>query len=114
MRSGTGRKVKNLLIPRQQFWKLVKEILKTDLKKTGFRIQSLALTALQEATEAALVYVFESKFFIRFSTNIYTNFAVANLFAIDAKRVTIHKADMVQARNFGEIEHGYAWFGHSE
>ena len=65
-----------LLIRKLPFQRLVREIVETF--KTELRMQSSALLALQEATEAYLVGLFED----------------TNLCAIHAKRVTIMKKDM--------------------
>jgi len=53
-----------------------------DYEDTGLRWQSSAILALQEATEAYLVHLFED----------------ANLCAIHAKRVTIMQRDIQLAR----------------
>jgi histone H3 len=74
------QKSTNLLLPRASFQRVVRSIcseIDHDL-----RFQSQALIALQEATEAYLVGVFED----------------ANLCCIHAKRVTIMKQDMELAR----------------
>ena len=61
---------------------LVKKILSEINLNTKFRFQSNALLALQEATEAAIVSLFED----------------ANLCTIHTKRVTLMKKDLVLAR----------------
>jgi histone H3 len=74
------QKSTNLLLPRASFQRVVRSIcseIDHDL-----RFQAQALLALQEATEAYLVGVFED----------------ANLCCIHAKRVTIMKQDMELAR----------------
>ena len=64
-------------------FRLVREILQDfDDKRSDLRVQSTALLALQEASEAYLVYLFED----------------TNLCAIHAKRVTIMPKDMQLAR----------------
>ena len=74
------QKSTDLLIPKAAFLRLVKEIL---LKfKTGIRLQSTALLALQESAEHYLVSLFED----------------TNLCAIHAKRVTIVPKDIQLAR----------------
>ena len=70
------QKSTHLLIRKLPFQRLVREI-SQDLK-TDLRWQSNAIFALQEASEAMLVHLFED----------------ANLCAIHAKRVTIMKKDM--------------------
>ena len=70
----------DLLLPRASFQRLVRSIA-TDLN-AELRFQSHALQALQEATEAYIVGVFED----------------TNLCAIHAKRVTIMPKDIQLAR----------------
>ncbi|KAH7887667.1 histone-fold-containing protein [Phlebopus sp. FC_14] len=79
----------DLLLRRLPFSRVVREIaldMMTDtnyeLGETGLRWQSSAILALQEATEAFLVHLFED----------------ANLCAIHAKRVTIMQRDIQLAR----------------
>jgi histone H3 len=74
------QKSTELLIRKIPFQRLVREIA-LDVR-TDFRFQSAALAALQEATEAYLVGLFED----------------TNLCAIHAKRVTIMARDMQLAR----------------
>ncbi|XP_075395565.1 histone H3.3 type 2-like [Tenrec ecaudatus] len=74
------QKSTELLIRKLPFQRLVKEIAQ-DLKM-GLRFQSAAIGALQEASEAYLVGLFED----------------TNLCAIHAKRVTIMAKDMQLAR----------------
>lgn len=69
------QKSTSLLIPKRSFQALVKEIAQD--YKTGLRFQSTALLALQEASEAYLVNLFED----------------SNLCALHAKRVTIMPRD---------------------
>jgi len=82
------QKSTNLLIQKLPFSRLVREITLEMTTDTNFkdianlRWQSSALLALQEATEAFLVYLFED----------------ANLCAIHAKRVTIMARDIQLAR----------------
>ncbi|KAL6309688.1 histone H3 [Sparassis latifolia] len=77
-----------LLIRKLPFSRVVREIavdMTTDMNvygATGLRWQSSAIMALQEATEAYLVHLFED----------------ANLCAIHAKRVTIMQRDIQLAR----------------
>ena len=54
----------------------------------GFRIQGSAVLAMQEATEAFIVWIFED----------------CNYCAIHAKRVTIMKPDMDLVRRIRKIE----------
>ncbi|OAX44563.1 histone-fold-containing protein [Rhizopogon vinicolor AM-OR11-026] len=79
----------DLLLRRLPFSRVVREIaldMMTDTnytgEETGLRWQSSAILALQEATEAFLVHLFED----------------ANLCAIHAKRVTIMQRDIQLAR----------------
>ena len=74
------QKSSELLIRRLPFQRLVREIAQDF--KTDLRFQSTAIMALQEATEAYLVGLFED----------------TNLCAIHAKRVTIQPKDMQLAR----------------
>ena len=74
------QKSTDLLVPRAPFQRLVRNIC-ADLDHE-LRFQSQALLALQEATEAYVVGVFED----------------TNLCAIHAKRMTIQKKDMDLAR----------------
>jgi len=83
------QKTTDLLIQRLPFSRVVREIaldMMTDTNNydgdTGLRWQSSAILALQEATEAYLVHLFED----------------ANLCAIHAKRVTIMQRDIQLAR----------------
>jgi histone H3/H4 len=57
------QKSTQLLIPKAPFTRLVKEIM-VDVGAQGFRIQPMALEALQESAEALLVAEFESKLFV--------------------------------------------------
>lgn len=75
------QKSTELLIRKLPFQRLVKEIAQ-DVTSTPMRFQSLAILALQEASEAFLVGLFED----------------TNLCAIHAKRVTIMTKDMQLAR----------------
>jgi histone H3 len=76
-----------LLIRRLPFQRLVREIAQTFVDK-DLRFQSTAIAALQEASEAYLVSLFED----------------TNLCAIHAKRVTIMPRDMMLARRIrGEL-----------
>jgi len=74
------QKSTKLLIRKLPFQRLVKEIV--DGMKLGLRVQSAAVGALQEASEAYLVGLFED----------------TNLCAIHAKRVTIMPKDIQLAR----------------
>lgn len=74
------QKSTDLLIPRASFQRLVREI--SQDVKTDVRWQAAALLALQEATEAHLVLLFET----------------ANLCAIHRRKVTIQPKDMQLAR----------------
>lgn len=72
------QKSTELLLRKLPFQRLVREVLNGDDRANEFRFQSQALLALQEATEAYIVGLFED----------------TNLCAIHAKRVTIMKKDM--------------------
>ncbi|KAF8898119.1 histone 3, partial [Gymnopilus junonius] len=74
------QKSTELLIRKLPFQRLVREIAQD--YKTDIRFQSAALLALQEASEAYLVSLFED----------------TNLAAIHAKRVTIMPKDIILAR----------------
>ncbi|RLN81625.1 hypothetical protein DYB28_013744 [Aphanomyces astaci] len=75
-----GTKTTELLLRKLPFQRLVREIAQD--YKTDLRFQSTAIIALQEATEAYLVGLFED----------------SNLCAIHAKRVTIMPKDIQLAR----------------
>jgi histone H3/H4 len=105
-----------LLLRKAPFTRLVREIM-VDVGgpgAIGFRIQSAALGALQEAAEACLVTEFESMYFSEFSINLYTNFKllVTNLAAIHAKRVTIQQKDMQLVQKMRGIMTGFQFPGH--
>mmetsp|Transcript_27074 Transcript_27074/g.68263 ORF Transcript_27074/g.68263 Transcript_27074/m.68263 type:complete len:175 (+) Transcript_27074:110-634(+) len=72
------QKSTELLLRKLPFQRLVREVLSGDDRAEGFRFQSQALLALQEAAEAHLVGLFED----------------TNLCAIHARRVTIMKKDL--------------------
>lgn len=74
------QKSTDLLIRKLPFQRLVREVAQTF--KTDLRFQGSAIAALQEASEAYLVGLFED----------------TNLCAIHAKRVTVMRQDMVLAR----------------
>ena len=74
------QKTTNLLIPKLPFQRLVKGIAKKML--TDIRFQSSAILALQEASEAFLIALFED----------------TQLLAIHAGRITIKPEDMQLAR----------------
>ena len=78
----------NLLIRKLPYQRLVRQIFKYEIcdgnnKEIAYRIQSTALLAMQEATEARLINTFED----------------VNLLAIHAKRVTIQKGDVKMLTN---------------
>jgi histone H3 len=76
----------DLLIRKSPFQRLVREI--TEKMDKKYRFQSTALLALQEASEAYLVSLFED----------------TNICAIHAKRVTIMRKDLQLARRIqGEL-----------
>lgn len=74
------QKTTELLIRKLPFQRLVREV--ADEFAYGMRFQSAALLALQEASEAYLIQLFEQ----------------ANLCAIHAKRVTVMPRDIALAR----------------
>lgn len=79
----------NLLIPKAPFARLVKECIQARVISKDFRIQPLALMALQEAAEAYIVGIMEA----------------ANLCALHAKRVTLMRQDISLARRIrGTVE----------
>ena len=77
------QKTTALLIHKHPFQRLVREI--AQVSRPDLRFQSAAVMALQEASEAYLVQLFEN----------------ANLCAIHAKSVTIMPKDMQLARRIG-------------
>ena len=84
------QKTVNCLLPRAPFQRLVRSIT-TEMDHT-LRFQSQALQALQEASEAYIVGLFED----------------TNLCAIHAKRVTVQKKDMDLARRIrGDRNYDY-------
>jgi histone H3 len=94
-----------LLIRKLPFQRLVREIAQVDLGRGDIRFQSAALNALQEATEAYMVGLFEDSMylvvliFFTARTNVFVNLRhTANLCAIHAKRVTIMPKDIQLAR----------------
>ena len=76
------RKSTNLLIGKLPFQRLVREVVQQDLKIDDVRFQSLAIAALQAASEAYLVGLLED----------------TNLCAIHANRQTIMPRDVYLAR----------------
>jgi len=76
------QKSTELLIRKLPFQRLMRELIQDFSPGEGFRVQSAAVGALQEAAEAYLVGLFED----------------ANLCAIHAKRVTIMPKDIQLAR----------------
>ncbi|KAK4314257.1 hypothetical protein Pmani_014411 [Petrolisthes manimaculis] len=74
------QKTTQLLIPKLPFSRVVKEILQSFCP--NYRLQSLALTALQEAAECYVMGVLE----------------MANLCSIHSRRVTIYPVDIRLAR----------------
>ena len=77
------QKSTELLIRKLPFQRLVREI--AQVRRPDLRFQSAAVMALQEASEAYLVQLFED----------------ANLCAIHAKRVTIMPKDMQLSKRIG-------------
>ena len=73
------QKSTDLLIRKIPFQRLVREIVQKMYKDQHYRFQSTALLALQEASEAFLVRMFEE----------------VNLIAIHGKRVTIQAKDIM-------------------
>ncbi|EJK52506.1 hypothetical protein THAOC_28206 [Thalassiosira oceanica] len=76
------QKSTELLIRKAPFQRLVREVLEVHLNKNHMRLQSTAVLALQEASEAYLIGLFED----------------SNLCAIHAKRVTLMPKDIQLAR----------------
>jgi histone H3 len=76
------QKCTDLLIRKLPFQRLVREVAQGMTSSSDYRFQSTAILALQEATEAYLVSLFED----------------TNLCAIHARRVTIMPRDMQLAR----------------
>jgi len=76
------QKSTNLLIRKMPFQRLVREIAQDICPDVNLRFQTAAVAALQEASEAYLVGLFEDM----------------NLCAIHAKRVTVMPKDMALAR----------------
>lgn len=77
----------------------------------GLRWQSSAILALQEATEAYLVHLFEDAYVLFFSLTVrVANImnASSNLCAIHAKRVTIMQRDIQLARRIRGPWAGFA------
>ena len=72
------QKTSELLIRKLPFQRLVREVVRVNCNLQDLRIQSTALLALQEASEAHLVRMFE----------------MANDIAIHAKRVTVMPRDI--------------------
>ena len=73
----------NLLIPKAPFQRLVREVLQSvTTGETTFRLQPMAVLAIQEASEAYLTGLFDD----------------TNLCAIHGKRVTIMPKDLHLAR----------------
>ena len=82
------QKSTDLLIRKAPFQRLVREITEEVFKNKELRFQSLSVLALQEASEAYLIRMFED----------------TNLAALHAKRVTIMPRDMILARRIrGEL-----------
>lgn len=71
-----------LIINKRGFLRFVREVAQDVTKNNNLRFQSTAVLALQEASEAYLVGLYED----------------ANLCAIHAKRVTLMPSDMLLAR----------------
>ena len=82
------QKSTELFIRKRPFQRLVQEVMQ-DYTTNGLRIQSHALMALQEASEAYLTSLFED----------------ANLCAIHAKRITIMPKDIQLARRIRKETH---------
>ena len=78
----------NLLLRKLPFVRLIKEVLQDIYPSNTIRWQSTALLAIQEATEAYLIALFED----------------TNLVAINAKRVTIMPRDIRVVRRIRGVE----------
>jgi histone H3 len=90
------QKSTELLIRKLPFQRLVREIAQDF--KTDLRFQSAAIGALQEASEAYLVGLFEGKRFCLIWLILFHSLLDTNLAAIHAKRVTIMPKDIQLAR----------------
>ncbi|KAF1592197.1 UNVERIFIED_CONTAM: histone H3, partial [Eudyptes robustus] len=77
------QKTCHLLIRRAPFLRVVKDIVRNCSKGIDYKIQSEAVNALQEASEAFLVTLFEA----------------ANMCAIHGKRVTVMPQDLLLVKN---------------
>lgn len=103
------------MIPKAPFRRLIREIIE-DLvgPGRGFRIQNLAVNALQEAAESAIVIELECKFLVLFILILLLIYMiVSNLAAIHAKRVTIQQKDMLLVRRMRQGIVGYGWAGNT-
>ncbi|CAG7785831.1 unnamed protein product [Allacma fusca] len=80
------QRISNLLIPKRNFQRVVREVMQK--YKSDYCINVAALSALQEASEAFIVELFEK----------------VNLAAIHASRVTITTRDLDLARRIGGYE----------
>ncbi|XP_056424811.1 histone H3-like centromeric protein A isoform X2 [Hyla sarda] len=84
------QKTTDLLIRKAPFARLVREICLEYTRGVPFLWQSMALMALQEASEAFLTRLFQDSY----------------LCSIHAKRVTLHKEDIQLARRIRGIQEG--------
>lgn len=83
-----------MMLPKRPFFRLVREIAETLVIDCSLRWQVGALEALQEASEAYLVDLFEN----------------ANLVAIHSRRVTVCPRDMQLVRRIRGIRsEGFGW-----
>ena len=83
-----------------------------DYTSSGLRWQTSALLALQEATEAFLVHLFEDAYviipFLHVHFQLTCSVARRNLCAIHARRVTIMQRDLRLARRIrGDTHYFY-------
>lgn len=82
--------------------------------KVEFRLQSSAVSALQEAAETTLVKEFESKWTYTSIVIIIVTKPVTQLAAIHAKRVTIQQKDMKLVQAMRLHMTGFAFPGNKE
>jgi len=102
------QKSTELLIPKAPFFRVVREIALQVSGDHALRMQSAAMEALQEATEAFLVNEFQRRFFNLFNLIfILIYYLVANYAAIHAKRITLQQKDMHLLRRYRKGMLGY-------
>lgn len=82
-----------LLVPKTPFSRLVREVVNDVSVGGATRIQASALQALQEASEAYMIHLFEGKGLDHYFNCYILIIIDMNLCAIHAKRVTIQSKD---------------------